>query len=71
MGVAGETGDEVLSDIGSKDNENAEVDGLGVGREEGEEMSWTWTSPSNRTECLRACGWFTGTVADRAKGDGT
>ncbi len=61
-GVAGGKGDNAPSDMGSRAREKVDIEGFGVG------ITCAWPSS---TECLRACGWFTGTVAERARGEDT
>ena len=68
MGVAGREvgkGEGMLSEMGSKERENVELDALEV---TGDCMSGSCIWPSN-TDCFRACGWFGGNVGDRPNGD--
>lgn len=53
-GVAGRMGDELFSVMGSRERENVDVEGFGVGNTTDGRTSCTWTSPSSKTECFRA-----------------
>ena len=69
-GVAGEMG-EYPSVIGSKARDSVETEELtvrsgGTLSESFNGCTCTWPS---MIDCFRACGWFSGTEAERAKGD--
>ena len=59
----------VPSEMGSRDRENVEFDELREGNGATRDPSSTFGFSPSIMDCLRAWGWCTGTVVDRASGD--